>query len=255
MQDEMSPSPSPEPQWRPPWPGLALSGGQVHLWRASLDLSPEGLGQMEKFLSAEERARAGRFHFAQDRRRFVAGRGVLRTLLGRYLGLEPAYVRFSLGPYGKPYLAEGMGDGGMCFNLAHSGEIALYAFCLHRQVGVDVEQLRFIDDAGQVASQFFSAHERTVWDSVPMEQKQEAFYNCWTRKEAYIKATGRGLSERLDLIDVSLVPGAPAELLSVGASREEALRWSLTSLRPGEGYVAALVVEGHGWRLRCWQYA
>jgi 4'-phosphopantetheinyl transferase len=243
-----------EPLWLSPQPGLVLSADEVHLWRAFLDQSPEQIGELGQTLSDEERARARRFHFDRDRRRFIVGRGVLRTILGQYLGFEPAQVRFSLGPHGKPYLADGPGDCKLCFNLAHSSEIALYAFSLRRKVGVDVEQLRFLADAEQIAEHFFSPGEKAVWDSLPPAHRQAAFYNCWTRKEAYIKATGKGLSERLDLIDVSLAPGEQVQVLSVAGDRREALRWSMMSLTPAPEYVAALVVEGHGWQLRCWQY-
>jgi len=243
-----------EPLWLSPQPGLELSADEVHLWRAFLDQSPEQISGLGQTLSDEERARAGRFHFERDRRRFVVGRGVLRAILGQYLGLEATQARFSFGPYGKPYLAEEPGDCKLCFNLAHSSEIALYAFSLRRQVGVDVEQLRFLADAEQVAEHFFSPGEKAVWDSLPPAHRQAAFYDCWTRKEAYIKATGKGLSERLELIDVSLTPGEPAQVLSVAGDHHEALRWSLASLTPAPGYVAALAVEGHGWQLRCWQY-
>jgi 4'-phosphopantetheinyl transferase len=210
--------------------------------------------QLAQTLSEEEHRKAKCFHFEQDRKRFIVGRGVLRTILGLYLGVEPSLLRFCYNSHGKPYLADRFGGGALQFNLSHSHELALYAFTRGREIGVDLEYIRYIPDAEQIAASFFSARENTVLHTLPTSQKQETFFNCWTRKEAYIKAIGNGLAQPLDKFDVSLAPGEPARLLSVDGAPEEASRWSLKALTPAPGYVAALAVEGHNWSLTYWQF-
>lgn len=196
-----------------------------------------------------------RFRFERDRRRFIVGRGVLRTILGRYLGVEPDKVQFRYSPRGKPYLAERFDSYGLRFNLAHSHELALYAFTRDREIGVDLEYVRPMPDAVEIATRFFSTRENAVFRVLPKSQELEAFYNCWTRKEAYLKATGDGLARPLDQFAVSLTPGEPARLLHVEKDLlQEIARWSFQALKPAFSYVAAVAVEGHDWRLVCWQW-
>ncbi|HEV7237210.1 MAG TPA: 4'-phosphopantetheinyl transferase superfamily protein, partial [Ktedonobacteraceae bacterium] len=143
----------------------------------------------------------------------------------------------------------------LSFNISHAHDLALYAFTYVRQVGVDVEYIRLNDDYEHLAQHYFSPYERTVLQTLPMEEKQQAFFQCWTRKEAYIKAKGLGLSLPLDLFDVSLRPNEPAALLQSRENPREAARWSLRELAPGAGYVGALAVEGKkDWQLHCWQW-
>lgn len=231
-----------------------LSRNDVHIWWATLDQMLPRIEQMAEILSEDERIRAGRFHFERDRRRFIVGRGTLRMLLSLYLDMEPGQLEFCYGAYGKPYLDQ-TGHSAMKFNLAHSHEFAVYAFALGREMGVDVEYIRHMPDMAQMAASFFSPRENAVLKSLPKDQKRGAFYNCWTRKEAYIKAIGEGLSHPLDQFDVSLAPGEPAKLLKVAGDPEEASRWQLKALTPAPGYVAALAVEGRDWRLQSWQWA
>jgi len=205
-------------------------------------------------LTLDERARARRFRFPRDRDRFIVARGVLRAILGRYLGVDPGRLRFRYSPYGKPALAGPFEDEGIRFNLAHSQGIALYAVSRGREVGIDVEYVRADLADERIAERFFSPREVATLRAVPAEQRREAFFHCWTRKEAYVKARGEGLSLPLDQFDVSLAPGEPAALLSTPGDPPEVTRWSLQALNPGPGYVAALAVEGNGWRLRCWQW-
>ena len=139
------------------------------------------------------------------------------------------------------------------FNLSHSQGLALYAVTRGREIGVDLECIRPISDAEQIAERFFSAHENAVFRTIPAHEKPKAFFNCWTRKEAYLKALGDGLARPLDEFDVSLAPGEPAKLLRIEGAPQEASRWSLNRLEPGSGYVAALAVEGYGYQLKCWQ--
>ena len=240
--------------WLPPPGHLTLLSNDVHVWRATLEKPALRVQQLAQTLSSEERMRAKQFHFEQDRKRFIVGRGILRTIIGLYLGTEPSRLQFCYGPHGKPYLADKFGEDTLRFNLAHSHELALYAFTRGREIGVDLEYIRYMPDAEQIAGSFFSARENAVLHALPTSQKQEAFLNCWTRKEAYIKAIGNGLTQPLDKFDVSMTPGEPARLLNVEGAPEEASRWSLKVLTPAPGYVAALAVEGHNWRLTYWQF-
>ncbi len=243
-----------EHSWLPPIGHPTLSSNDIHVWRATLDQPTLRVQQLSETLSEEEHMRTELFHFEQDRKCFIVGSGVLRTILGRYLGTEPSRLQFCYGPHGKPYLAGRFGEGALRFNLAHSHELALYAFTRGREIGVDLEYIRYMPDAEHIAASFFSARENAVLHSLPASQKQEAFFNCWTRKEAYIKAIGNGLGQPLDKFDVSLAPGEPARLLNVEGDTEEASRWSLNALTPTPGYVGALAVEGHNWCLTYWQF-
>ena len=228
--------------WRSPPSTLTLTSNDVHVWLAKLDSPAMRVQKMAQCLIEDERKRAERFNFRRDRKRFIVARGVLRMILSRYLHIEPNRVQFSYGPHGKPYLAERLGDGALRFNLAHSHEFALYAFTLGREIGVDIEYLRALPDADQIAKRFFSARENAALQALSTNQRQQAFYNCWTRKEAYVKAIGKGLAQPLDQIEVSLAPGESARLLKIEGTREEGSRWSLYSLTPVAGYVAAVAV-------------
>jgi 4'-phosphopantetheinyl transferase len=226
-----------------------LDVGTVHVWQARLDQFAGQQGQMLDLLSADERERAERFHFAKDRRHFIAARVLLRTLLGRYLSLPPQRLSFSYSPYGKPALAGEGESRALRFNVSHSYGLALYAVAREREVGVDVEYIRHDVVSDSIAEHFFSAREVATLRSLPAELQPRAFFNCWTRKEAFIKARGDGLSFPLDQFEVSLDPQEPAALVSIRSDRREASRWSLQALPVEEGYVAALAVKGHEWRL------
>ena len=226
---------------------LKLAPAEVHLWQATLDDSLAD--SLKHLLSSDEIARADRFRFAKDRNHFIAARGVLRTLLSAYLGINSDELRFSYAEKGKPSLEESQ-QCAINFNLAHSHGMAIYAFSSGREVGVDLEYLRE-DLAGEkIAERFFSPREIEILKNVPAELRKEAFFNCWTRKEAYIKARGEGLSMPLDEFDVSFAPGEPAALLLNHTEPAEVTRWSMRSIPMPSGYVAALVVEGQDWWLK-----
>lgn len=250
----MSSSKVSQGEWSFPPADLALSSNDVHVWRVSLDQPASRVQHLAQILSADERTRAERFYFEHDRKHFIVGRGLLRTLLGRYLGIEPGQLQFCYGSRGKPALAETFG-GGTCFNLSHSQGLALYAFTCNRQIGIDLEYIRPMAGAEQIVERFFSAREHSMFCSLPQSQKQKAFFQCWTRKEAYIKAIGDGLAKSLDQIEVSLAPGEPARLLSIEGDPQAGDRWFFQELKPASGYVAALAVEGSACRLSCWQWS
>jgi 4'-phosphopantetheinyl transferase len=209
---------------------------------------------LRHILAADELSKARRFFFPKDRQHFILARGLLRTILGRYLDMEPSQLRFCYDDYGKPSLVPSSDQEALNFSLSHSDGLALYAITRDREIGIDVERVCPIPEAAQIAERFFSAHENAVFRTLDARLKQEAFFTCWTRKEAYVKARGKGLSLPLDQLDVSLIPGEPAMLLNIRGAPREAARWSLCELTPGPGYVAALAVEGHDWRLACWQF-
>jgi 4'-phosphopantetheinyl transferase len=233
---------------------LALSHDEVHVFCACLDQPASRLQELAQTLSESERIRAERFHFEKDRKRFIIARGLLRTILGCYLDIEPSRVQFSYGSYGKPALGETSGSSGLRFNLSHSHFLALYAVTREREIGVDIEHVRPMPEAEQIVKRFFSARENAVFCALPPSQKDEAFFNCWTRKEAYLKAIGSGLAQPLDQIEVTLTLGEPARLLNIPGATHTAEHWSLQHLTPASSYVGAVAVEGHNWRLTCWQW-
>ena len=231
-----------------------LSGDEVHVWRAALVRHPVEIEALRGTLSEDELLRAERFRFSRDRSKFIAARGILREILSRYLCLPPTLLRFGYNAFGKPELCEEVGGATTRFNLSHAGEIALYAVAAGREVGVDVEFVREDVACAEIAADFFSRREAAALLALPADVRTRAFFNCWTRKEAYIKAHGAGLSLPLDGFDVTLAPGEPAALLSTRDDEQEAARWSLTELFPGIGYAAALAVRAPAPPLRCWQW-
>jgi 4'-phosphopantetheinyl transferase len=244
--------------WNSPLADLAISSSEIHVWIASMNQPAACVRRLAQTLSADEQLRAKNFHFEQDQLNFIIGRGLLRMILGRYLGIEPSRLCFRYGSCGKPSLApKGFQNPSALvprFSLAHSHDLALYTVTRDQEIGVDLEYVSWIAEADQIAEKFFSARERAVFHTLPASQKQEAFFNCWTRKEAYLKASGCGLDWPLDKVEVSLVPGEPARLLSVAGDIREAFRWFVQALTPAPGYVAALAVRGHGWQLKHWDF-
>lgn len=211
---------------------------QVHVWHASLDVKQSELDRLETVLSRDERDRASRFHFLRDRRRFAAGRGILRQILAYYLSQEPRALRFGYGRCGKPYLKSSFGVNELRFNLAHSHGVALCGIVRNREIGVDLERIDRAFEVQQIAEHFFSRRECSQLSALPSRLQLQGFFNCWTRKEAYVKALGDGLIIRLDSFDVTLVPGKQVEL-SNGS------RGSWAIYAPGiAGYAAAVVVQG-----------
>jgi 4'-phosphopantetheinyl transferase len=241
--------------WHPAPAHFTLSPAEVHVWRASLPAKPSRLADLHAILAADERQRAARFHADRDRDSYIVARGVLRTLLGHYVQRPPQELRFSYNLYGKPALQGPPDRTPLCFNLSHSHNLVLYAVTYGRDLGIDIEYVRPNFARDQIAEQFFSPRENVELRALTHVQHTIGFFNCWTRKEAYIKARGQGLSLPLDQFDVSLTPGEPAALLQTRDLPDEAARWSLWELHPGPGYIAALAVEGcPNWQLMSWQW-
>lgn len=230
------------PGWDDPPPDLALAPGAVHVWRAPLCLDPSILDQLGHTLSSDEKARAERFRFSGHRDAFTATRGILRDILTRYVSISAAAIVFRYAPHGKPALAP-LHRSAIRFNVSHSGRLAVYAFTLGSEVGIDVESLRPMPERDLIAERFFSASENETLRTLPLPVVDRAFFQCWTCKEAYIKATGEGLSLPLDGFDVAVAPGESPRLLRIRGSANDAQRWSLRGLNPGEGYMAAVAVH------------
>lgn len=207
-------------------------------------MQPEHVIQaLRSTLEPDELFRADRFHFEKDRRAFVVSRGFLREIIGRYTNTRPEQLRFAYGPYGKPAL-----EGRLRFNMSHSHDLALIALTEDHELGVDVEYMRADSASADIARRFFSPVEVEIFNSLAEEDQVAAFFRCWTRKEAFIKATGKGLSQPLDGFDVTLGPREPAALLRVDG--EDASRWTLSDVKIDEGYAAALAVEGRVSEIR-----
>jgi 4'-phosphopantetheinyl transferase len=235
------------PTWSEPPASLSLATGEVHVWRLALDQPESVLTEFRRTLEADELERAGRFHFEKHRRHFIAGRGGLRYVLSRYLEAKPEELRFSYGAFGKPALV----DFGLRFNTSHSHDVALFAVSADRELGVDVEHIRADFATEEIARRFFSRVEVGVFNALRQEERVPAFFRCWSRKEAYIKAIGRGLSEPLDAFDVTLAPREAARLLR--AEREDVSRWSMFDIDAGDDYAAALLVEAPVSHVRLWE--
>lgn len=233
-------------------PLLPLAGDDVHVWRASLEASISARDCCEATLSRDELDRASRFHFDRDRRRFIMARGVLRILLGDYLRTAPEALTFEYGSHGKPVLADAY-RGAITFNVSHSGELAAYAFSTRGDLGIDIEAIRPMPDAEDIAARFFSSREVARLRALPPEARTAAFFRCWTRKEAYIKAVGDGLARPLDAFDVTFAPDEPARL-TIEGEESETRRWTLEPLDAPDGYTAALVTEGRR-RVSAWRWA
>lgn len=221
---------------------ILLLQDDVQVWRTRLDQPQTKVTNLFRTLAPDEKERAARFYFQKDRDHFIVARGTLRAILGHRLKVRPDELCFGYSSYGKPFLvSDNCGD--LRFNLSHSHGLALFAVAFGRELGIDVERMRAEVIKEQIAERFFSCSEVAALRALPASRQVEAFFNCWTRKEAYIKARGEGLSLPLDKFEVSLAPAEPAALLQNRSDADEVNRWSMMDLAAGAGFKAALVVE------------
>ena len=228
---------------------LKLLPNEVHVWRENLDNVKPLLELFRQTLSEDELVRAKRFHFEQHRQRFIAARGILRNILGRYLNIEASKIKFGYEPRGKPFLDESCNNN-ICFNLSHSQDFALYAVSLNNSIGVDLECINSTTDVVSLAQRFFAPSEFAAIESAPQEQQQQLFFRYWTCKEAYLKATGTGLKD-LHKVKISLTSEQPAQLNIPNIPGE----WSLLEIQPFSSCAAAIAVAGKNLQFKYWNYS
>ena len=240
-----------QPEWESAPNELHLGIDETHIWRITIEEKSFNLQSLTQLLSADEISRANRFRFQKDRAQFIIARGMLRTILSRYLNVQPVSLSFGYGAQGKPYLKDENGEPhNLRFNLSHSEEIILYAVTRGQELGIDVERIRPEFATETIAEKFFSPSEVKSLRRLAPALQPEAFFNCWTRKEAFLKARAAGLTYPLDQFAVSLLPGEPPGLLSLADDSQEISRWSFFHLTPKPGYIGTLVVSGHCAQLR-----
>ena len=240
-----------DPWSNPTWP-VKLGQDEVHVWRARLDVPAEELPARARLLTDEERARGARYLRPEVGTRFVAGRGLLRRLLGMYLGADATEVEFFFNAFGKPALAPKHGAGDLRFNLSHSHDWALLAFTRGRELGVDIERVRPDFATREIAQRFFSPAEAERLQALPAGEQASAFFQCWTRKEGYIKARGEGLSLGLNSFEVAFGPGVEPAVLKAADEANALIRWLVVDLQAAQGFAGALVVERPVADVRLW---
>ncbi len=233
-----------------------ISSGTVHVWQFDIALPKDQADPYRQILSPDENQRADRFYFDRDRVRFIAARAAMRSILGAYLDVAAHKIIFSYAANGKPELAGGLNESGLKFNLSHSRDRALLGLISNSCIGVDIEFINHEFASDEIAQRFFAPGEVSRLRAIPERERAAAFFSCWTRKEAYIKAVGEGLSLPLDSFEVAFGPGVEPSLLRVETSPEEAARWSMYNIRAAEGYAAAILVEGkdHKIEYREWNW-
>ncbi len=222
-----------------------IGEAEIHLWSSTLSLRESSRGKFYRTLSAEERERAANFRFSGHRDAYIVSRGLLRSILSQYSNEAPQQLVISYGSNGKPKLE----DSPVYFNVAHSGQRVVFALARERMLGIDIELVRPMPNLEEIAMQFFSVPEYEDLLQVPEQERVSAFFRCWTRKEAYVKATGDGLQAKLDQFQVSLKPEEPARFVSIDADLTHAGQWSLFDWSPEKGYAGAVAVYGTGWQL------
>ena len=232
--------------WQTPLADLALGEAEVHVWLIGAPDPAENFAV--DLLSPSERDRAEKFHFDRDRRLFIASHAAVRAILARYLDTLAADIEFIAGVNGKPSLALAWAASGIEFNLSHSHQAALFAVSRKCQVGVDIEFVKCDSAFDDVAGRFFTPREVSALRALPSALRRQAFYKCWTSKEAFLKAKGTGLSGKLDEVEIYHESGQNVRIHAAVAG------WSLSALAPGPGYEAALVAQGAPARLRLYRW-
>ncbi len=237
--------------WRLPPSAVCIPDGAAHLWLVGFDLGSADISNGRSLLSSSEIGRSKQFRHGRDSNRFVLVRSSLRIILGRYLDLPPDKLEFCCTRYGKPELTKGCAGADLRFNVSHSEDYALVGITYAREIGVDIEHVKPIPEANLMARHFFSSNERTALDGLPPEELPRSFFRYWTRKEAFIKARGQGLSYPLDRLDVSTISSETG--LELIEDSGQLSHWSLLDLSPAPGYVGTVVVHGYLSSVRCWK--
>lgn len=248
--DEMQNS---ELVWRFPPENCVLAPKETHVWCAPVDMEINAYREVATSLSTHDLYRASKLGSPQLKQRFLTSRALLRNILSRYLTLSAERISIVYSSSGKPLLDTNHRESGIRFSIAHSGDLTLIAITTNAEIGIDIERIRTMEMSGVIASQFFSKGERLELQNSPPGERLEGFFNCWTRKEAYLKAVGLKNLIEPNLIEVSIAAATPASILNVAGDTIEASQWSIRSLLPALGYVAALAVRCKGSKLSCFQ--
>jgi 4'-phosphopantetheinyl transferase len=235
--------------WLRDAPPETLRDGEIHVWSVRLGRDAALAARLLPSLSTEEQARAQRFHFERDRRTYVLAHGTLRLILARYLQTTPKDLRFHPGPHGKPYLDESLNRPALGFNFSRSAGLLLGAVVRGREIGIDVERVAPLPDVDRLVSRFFTPGEQQYLNVLPPPARLRAFFHAWTRKEAFLKATGAGLSAGLDGLTVPLTPCTPGVWLPLDPEPRRPADWHVCELAVGRAYIAALAVQGRDWNL------
>lgn len=241
-----------KPIWRSPHSHLELLLEDVHIWIVSFDQLGAYMTKMARYLSSDERARAGRFRFERDRTRFILSHGALRTLLAGYLSADPSQLCFHPGTYGKPRLSGKYAETQIQFSLSRSSRFSLFGFTRCRRIGVDIEEIRSMPDVEHVAALLFSRYEKQVWNRLPAHLKNMAFFSGFVRKEAYVKAMGKGFFHPPQDVEVSIELEEPIQIVRVDESEEGGSRWCIQQLDLADDHMAVLVTENGPCRISCW---
>ncbi len=236
--------------WQSSPKNIILSPTDIHVWKANLDISSTFQNDLWETLSEEEKVRANRFRFPHLRMRYIAARGILRNLLSQYLSIPALDIEFNYGTQGKPFLVD---FPNFKFNLSHSENLAVFAFARDMTLGVDIEHINPEIDIEVIAPNFFSKNEVAALFKLPPKERIPVFFNCWTRKEAFIKAKGGGLSIPLDQFEVSLLPEDVPKILAIDWAPEELDNWSLFSFKAGENFVGALTTDSGVGKVFYWK--
>lgn len=240
--------------WRDGIPGKLTNVREIDVWRASLELSTPQNKSLLDILSKDEVHRARRFHFKKDHDRFISARGTLRRILGSYLGERPEKIRFRYSSQGKPMLAGNADLDTLYFNLSHSNALAIYAITQNKNIGIDIEHIKDDIATEQVAQKFFSHNEMNSLNKVPEKKRKRVFYQYWTRKEALLKATGKGISFPMDQFDVSLINGMDLSSIKFPQENKRHPHLYVQYIDPDENYVAAIAIEGNDKDISLWKY-
>jgi 4'-phosphopantetheinyl transferase len=219
-----------------------LNGG-IHIWTASLEQDDKIISLLIRMLSGDEIDKAYSYRFQKDTRNQIASRGILRSILGFYLSVDPRDLKFEYGKNGKPYLTTSSSDKQILFNVSHSGNRVVYAFSENHEIGIDIEIIREIPEISLIADKYFSKYEIGILNSLPAGSHKEAFFNCWTRKEAFIKASGDGFLKPLDAFDVPFESSESEGILKIDGSRDEAELWTLKGFNAAPGYASAFAIK------------
>ena len=238
--------------WNAQPPTASVLTGEVHLWRLPLKPAIGEVSRLWEFLSGDEQTRANRYKIERIRRRFIAARGQLRVVLSKYLATTPERIEFRYESLGKPHLASPWSKTGLQFNLSDSHEMALCGITVGNELGTDVERIRAVSNFSELALRYFAGSEIAQLERLGFQERLLGFFNCWTRKEAYLKAVGSGLSFPLNQLEVTVLPGEPARLLKLNGSSQEALGWHMVEVAPMPGYVAAMASNAPMEKLVCY---